>query len=71
MQSSFWLCLGSFVTVGDVLFGEEQGAEQLFQPEACFLVQRQTHWDNKTPLLLETCSLRPPLTRAQEQCILY
>lgn len=34
MQSSFWLCLGSCVAMGDLFWGEEQGAAQLFQPEA-------------------------------------
>mmetsp|Transcript_50936 Transcript_50936/g.81304 ORF Transcript_50936/g.81304 Transcript_50936/m.81304 type:complete len:166 (-) Transcript_50936:14-511(-) len=34
MQSSFWLCFCSCVSVGDLFFGEEQGAGQLFQPEA-------------------------------------
>ncbi|CAJ1355795.1 unnamed protein product [Effrenium voratum] len=34
MQSSFWLCLGLCVALGDLFLGEEQGAAQLFQPEA-------------------------------------
>lgn len=34
MQSSFWLSLASSVAVADLMLGEEQGAAQLFQPEA-------------------------------------
>ena len=37
MQSSFWLCLGLCVALGDLFLGEEQGAAQLFQPEASVL----------------------------------